>query len=84
MFINLMNNSLNCFISGNIATHVHLSSLRTINANREIYIHQNQNKFILYLYQTKKKDKNFYYLEINEKSRINKDLILTNENKITW
>ena len=44
---------------------------------------QNQNKFILYLYKTKKKDKKFYYLEINEKSRINKDLILTNGNKIT-
>ena len=43
----------------------------------------NQNKFILYLYKTKKKDQNFYYLEINEKSRLNKDLILTNENKIT-
>ena len=30
-----------------------------------------------------KKDTNFYYLEINEKSRINKDLILTNEKKST-
>ena len=50
-----MNNSLNCFLSRNIATDVHF-----VQEMLTGYLYSsNQNKFILYLYKTKKKEKKF-------------------------